>query len=193
MAVHLGLLTVLAPPHTLAADPPLVEGAGGSATLLVILLLGSLTAGLFFASPFRRRLTDEQSGSAGRNGLTGSPAISRVGKGLRPVGTVVHRAQGAADAVIDAVGGRIATQGRRLGGTSPATPLPRMLGGDIFFEDVPGASDGVPPADARPAVRSQQAGRTTGPWSTAPLTDDALRRARLSRTSPTDDPRPEAD
>lgn len=178
ITANVGLLALIAPAPALAADPPLVEGAGGSATLLVILLLGSLTAGLFFASPLRRRLTDGPPGSTDQAQPNRSMATSRVGHGLRPVGSVVTRGQAAADAVLDAVGERIAAQGRRLGGTSPARPLPPMLGGDIFFEDEPPAVEADPPGNDQPV----------GPWSTAPLSEDALRRPRLRRSDGVDSP-----
>ena len=151
----LALLVLLAPAPALAADPPAVTAGDGSATtLLVILLLGSLTAGLFFASPLRRRLargsfasTRVPAAMSGR--LARSPAAVRL------------------DQVASSVHHRLAQLTAQWPALRTATPLPPMLGGDIF-DEATAPSTGAEP---RPNARSSAASAAT-PWSTAPVAAD---------------------
>jgi hypothetical protein len=193
-AAQVAAVLLVLPSRVAAAEPPVIHSDGGAAPLLVILLLGSLTAGLFFASPLRRRLTDPSpTGAAGR-----SPALGRVRERVVPVGHLLQRAQRTADGVLDSLGRQVVDRGRRLGSARPDTPLPPMLGGDIFFEDeptprlpeggrpvaangavpftVPNAPAGAPAhgGDPQPDRRPDPV-PTPGPaapWSTGPVSDD---------------------
>lgn len=148
-------VALLAPLPALAADPPdVTTGDGGAATLLVILLLGSLTAGLFFASPLRRRLT------RGSFASTGMPA--RVAES--PLAAQLERLSGA-------VHTRLARATRRWPTMRTATPLPPMLGGDIFFDDDPEARPPAPMPPRAPAADAQPRS-TAAPWSTGPVAAD---------------------
>jgi hypothetical protein len=173
MALAAGV-ALLAPTSALAADPPAVGGTPGAATLLVILLLGSVTAGIFFASPLPRRLSWRAKVDSTAPSTTAQPDVQErsvgtgVGRRLRPLTAVLARAQSFADGVLDAIGEVVADRGRRLPTPQPATPLPPMLGGDIFFEEgpLPVSSEGgqSEPAETDPSAAS--------PWSTTSASDD---------------------
>lgn len=141
------MAALLMPAPALAADPPAVTTGDGSATLLVVLLLGSLTAGLFFASPLRRRF---RRASALSTRMPPALAESAAATSLERLASAVH--------------GRLERATRRWPRLETETPLPPMLGGDIFFD-----------ADDRPAVTAQarqSAARSTAPWSTASVSRD---------------------
>ncbi|CAN5599698.1 hypothetical protein BH23CHL7_BH23CHL7_20940 [soil metagenome] len=171
---HVAVMALLAPASVLAADPPAVGGTPGAATLLVILLLGSVTAGIFFASPLPRRLGWRAKVDSTAPSTTAQPGVHErslvagVGRPLRPLTIVLARAQSFADGVLDAIGEVVADRGRRVPTPQPATPLPPMLGGDIFFEEgpLPAPSEGGQSerADADPSAAS--------PWSTSSASDD---------------------
>jgi hypothetical protein len=144
------LVLAALPLPALAADPsPASSADGGAATLLVVLLLGSLTAGLFFASPFRRRFGRGQFASTGA-----TLAADGAGGMTRPVGV------DALNRLADTIHARLAALTSRWPVMRTATPLPPMLGGDIFYDDEPAAA--TAPAQAPSAVRAT-------PWSTAPV------------------------
>jgi hypothetical protein len=157
----------------LAADPPEASGTPGAAPLLVILLLGSLTAGIFFASPLRRRIArrarvDSTAGPTGADAQR-PRALGNLRRRLQPVAVLLARGQGILDRMLDAVGERLASRGRQLGGRNVDAQLPPMLGGDIFFDDEPRPR--IPP---QPEERSLPVARQmpASPWSTGNLSDD---------------------
>jgi hypothetical protein len=148
LALLIGL-AVLWPGPVLAADPPAVTtGDGGAATLLVVLLLGSLTAGLFFASPLRRRLARSSFAS------TTSPAIAPRAPGGELLGRLADRLHQ-----------RLAAATRRWPTLDTVTPLPPMLGGDIFFDDEQALAPGNVTGQAAPPA-------TATPWSTTPVSGE---------------------
>lgn len=158
---RLALLALLAlglPARVLAADPPEVTAGDGSAvTVLLILLLGSLTAGLFFASPLRRRFargsfTSTRVPTRMTARFTDSPAAAQ----LERMAATVHA--------------RLAHVSARWPVLRTRTPLPPMLGGDIFFDD----EDQAPGQPASPAAASSALASAplVTPWSTAPISAD---------------------
>jgi hypothetical protein len=167
LAGHATCLALVAPLPVLAADPPVVEGTPGAAPLLVMLLLGSLTAGIFFASPLRRRI----SGRA-RVDSTVPPAVASA---ARPLTALLSRGQRVADMLLDAVGHQIERRAPASGGSSrePDQPqLPPMLGGDIFFDAEPRPRVMAPPASSPSVSRPALARDVRAPWSTGEMSDD---------------------
>jgi hypothetical protein len=148
-------LGALLPAPVLAADPPPVTaGDGDAATLLVILLLGSVTAGLFFASPLRRRF-----------GRSPFASTATAAGSIRPPGAELL------GRLADRLHERLAAATRRWPTMETAIPLPPMLGGDIFFDDEPPAHalDELP-STGRGLARQAEAPRVPrAPWSTGPV------------------------
>jgi hypothetical protein len=151
-------LALAMPSAALAADPPdVTAGDGGAATLLVVLLLGSVTAGLFFASPLRRRFVRSSFASTR---LPARVTDSRAADSFERAAAAVHQ--------------RLARLTERWPRLQTHTPLPPMLGGDIFFDDDPAPSRATA-ATGAPASRPSTAsptGSETVPWSTAPVAAD---------------------
>jgi hypothetical protein len=136
--------------RVLAADPPPVTSIDGpAATLLVIVLLGSLTAGLFFASPLRRRVIGATTASTEPAGTTEPAPSSAVGR------------------LADSIYARLAAITRRWPVRATTRPLPPMLGGDIFDGDA-----AAPLPAVAPSPTSVTSATRATPWSTNPVSDD---------------------